>query len=89
MRKFLYSPLWLARSLVGLAFHFVAAKFSRMGPSRAAPRESLLSSLQSAYEWYAHSLHYHKPTHLMLPLPRASFMICTPCRQCSKGKYPQ
>ena len=58
MRKFSYSPLWLARSSVGLAFYFIAAKFSRTEPSRAAPRESLLSSLKSAYERYAHSLHF-------------------------------
>ena len=56
MRKFSYSPLWLARSSVGLALYFIAAKFSRTGPSGAAPRESLLSSLKSAYERYAHRL---------------------------------
>jgi hypothetical protein len=32
------------------------AEFSRTGPSWAPPRESLLSSLKSAYERYAHRL---------------------------------
>jgi hypothetical protein len=55
MRKFSYSPLSLARSSVGLALKFIAAKFSRTGLSGAPPRESLLSSFKSAYERYAHT----------------------------------